>query len=45
MVRVMLAGHAYDGSRATRELDLVYQPLESTISRTVDWFRSEGLLT
>ena len=44
MVRVLRAGHAYDGSRATRELGLVYTPLETTISRTVDWFREEGLL-
>ncbi len=44
MVRVLRAGHAYDGSRATRELGLEYTPLETTISRTVDWFREEGLL-
>ncbi len=44
MVRVLRAGHTYDGSRATRELGLVYTPLETTISRTVDWFRDQGLL-
>ena len=44
MVRVMLAGHAYDGSRATRELGLEYRPLELTIRRTIDWFEAEGLL-
>jgi dihydroflavonol-4-reductase len=44
MVRVLRAGHTYDGSRATRELGLEYTPLETTISRTVDWFRSQGLL-
>ncbi|MGH8947886.1 MAG: NAD-dependent epimerase/dehydratase family protein [Acidimicrobiia bacterium] len=44
MVRVLRAGHTYDGSRATRELGLDYTPLETTISRTVDWFREEGLL-
>ena len=44
MVRVLRAGHAYDGSRATRDLGLVYTPLETTISRTVDWFREQGLL-
>jgi dihydroflavonol-4-reductase len=44
MVRVLRAGHAYDGSRATRDLGLVYTPLETTISRTVDWYRAEGLL-
>jgi len=44
MVRVLRAGHAYDGSRATRELGLAYTPLETTISRTVDWFGEQGLL-
>ena len=44
MVRVLRAGHTYDGSRATRELGLGYTPLETTISRTVDWFREQGLL-
>jgi dihydroflavonol-4-reductase len=44
MVKVLRAGHAYDGSRATRELGLEYTPLENTIARTVDWFREQGLL-
>jgi dihydroflavonol-4-reductase len=44
-VRVARAGHAYDGSRAIRELGLSYTPVEDTIRRTVDWFRSQGLLT
>jgi dihydroflavonol-4-reductase len=43
MVRTMLHGHAYDGSRATRELGLVYTPLEESLRRTVDWYVSEGL--
>jgi dihydroflavonol-4-reductase len=45
MVRVLRAGHVYDGSRATRELGLDYTPLEATIRRTVDWFEEQGLLT
>jgi len=45
MLRVMLAGHSYDGSKATRDLGLVYTPFETTIRRTIDWFESEGLLT
>jgi dihydroflavonol-4-reductase len=44
MVKVLRAGHTYDGSRATRELGLVYTPLGDTIARTVDWFRGQGLL-
>ena len=45
MVRVLRAGHSYDGSRATRDLGLAYTPLENTIRRTIDWFEGEGLLT
>jgi dihydroflavonol-4-reductase len=45
MVRVLRAGHTYDGGRATRELGLDYTPLEDTLRRTVAWFESEGLLT
>lgn len=44
MVRVMTFGHRYDGSRAERDLGLSYRPAEETITRLVDWFRSEGLL-
>ena len=43
MVRTILHGHAYDGSRATRELGLVYTPLEESLRRTVEWYVSEGL--
>lgn len=41
--RVLLNGHRYDGSRATRELGLTYRTLEETLERTVSWFRTEGL--
>lgn len=44
MVRVLRAGHVYDGSRATRELGLDYTTLEDTIRRTIAWFEAEGLL-
>lgn len=44
MVRVMTFGHRYDGSKAARELGLTYRPIEETLQRTVDWFRSEGFL-
>jgi dihydroflavonol-4-reductase len=44
MVRVLRAGNTYDGSRARRDLGLSYTPIETTIRRTVDWFREEGLL-
>ncbi len=42
--RVMLHGHRYDGSRATRALGLDYTPIEETLARTIDWFRAEGML-
>ena len=44
MVRTLLHGHRYDGSRAERELGLRYTPADETIRRTVDWARAEGLL-
>lgn len=44
MVKVLLHGHTYDGSRATKELGLEYRTAEDTIRRTVTWFESEGLL-
>ncbi len=44
MMRVLRAGHVYDGSRATRDLGLQYTPFELTIRRTVDWFDEQGLL-
>lgn len=43
-VRVLLHGHRYDGSRATRDLGLNYAPIEETLRRTVEWFEAEGLL-
>lgn len=45
MVRVMSFGHAYDGSRAARELGLTYRPAEETIRRTIRWFVDQGLVT
>jgi dihydroflavonol-4-reductase len=44
MVRTLLHGHAYDGSRATRELGLVYTPIEETIRRTLAWYEEQGLI-
>lgn len=45
MARTLLHGHAYDGSRATRELGLRYTPVEESLRRTVAWFRAEGLIS
>jgi len=44
MVRTLLHGHRYDGSRAERELGVRYTPVTETIARTVRWARGEGLL-
>ncbi|HUO46543.1 MAG TPA: NAD-dependent epimerase/dehydratase family protein [Acidimicrobiia bacterium] len=44
MVRTLIHGHAYDGSKASRELGLVYTPPEVTVRRLVDWARKEGLV-
>lgn len=42
MVRTLLHGHRYDGSRAERELGLRYTDPRETIRRTVEWARAEG---
>jgi dihydroflavonol-4-reductase len=44
MVRTLLHGHIYDGSKAARELGLDYTPAEVTLRRTVEWLRAEGLV-
>jgi dihydroflavonol-4-reductase len=44
MVRTMLHGHRYDGSRATRELGLTYTPVRDTFARTIEWALAEGLV-
>lgn len=44
MVRTLLHGHRYDGSRAQRELGLHYTEPRETLRRTLEWARAEGLL-
>ena len=44
MVRTLLHGHRYDGSRAERELGMSYTDPRETMRRTVEWAREEGLL-
>ena len=44
MVRTLLHGHRYDGSRARRELGLQYTEPRDTLRRTLEWARAEGLL-
>jgi dihydroflavonol-4-reductase len=45
MMRTVLNGHNYDGSRAERELGVHYTPVEETISRTLRWYSENGYLT
>ena len=44
MVRTLLHGHRYDGSRAERDLGVRYTDPRETIRKTVDWARAEGLI-
>jgi dihydroflavonol-4-reductase len=44
MVRTLLHGHRYDGSRAERELGLRYTAPRETIRKTVVWARAEALI-
>jgi dihydroflavonol-4-reductase len=45
MVRTLLHGHRYDGTRASRELGLAYTPPDDTLRRTLRWAVEEGLVT
>jgi len=44
LARTLINGHAYDGSKATRELGLRYTPIEDTLRRTVDWWVEQRLV-
>jgi dihydroflavonol-4-reductase len=44
LARTLVNGHAYDGSKATRELGLRYTPIEETLRRTVHWWIEQGLV-
>ncbi|MDQ3783959.1 MAG: NAD-dependent epimerase/dehydratase family protein [Actinomycetota bacterium] len=44
MINTLLHGHAYDASLSRRELGLVYTPVETSVARTVAWYRNEGLI-
>lgn len=43
-LRTLARSHVYDGSRAQRELGLVYTPLETALRETLAWYDREGLL-
>ena len=44
MVRTLLHGHEYDGSKAERDLGLRYTPFRDTIRRTLSWYADQGLV-
>jgi dihydroflavonol-4-reductase len=44
MVRTMLHGHRYDGTRAERELGLHYRPIRETFAATIEWALGAGLI-
>jgi dihydroflavonol-4-reductase len=44
LARTLTHGHAYDGSKAARELGLRYTPIEDTLRRTIDWWVEQGLV-
>lgn len=43
-VDTILHGHRYDGSRAERELGVVYTPVVETFRRTIGWAVEQGLV-
>jgi dihydroflavonol-4-reductase len=45
LARTITHGHAYDGSKAARELGLRYTPIEETLRRTFDWWVEQGLVS
>jgi dihydroflavonol-4-reductase len=45
MVRTLLHGHAYDGSKAAADLGLRYTPTRETLRRTIAWCVREGLVS
>jgi dihydroflavonol-4-reductase len=44
LARTLTHGHAYDGSKASRELGLRYTPIEETLRHTMAWWEEQGLL-
>jgi dihydroflavonol-4-reductase len=45
LARTLTHGHAYDGSKAARELGFSYTPIEETLRRTIDWWVEQGLVS
>jgi dihydroflavonol-4-reductase len=43
-VRTLTEGSPYDGTKATRDLGLVYTPIEASMRRTIGWYVEQGLI-
>ncbi len=44
MIRTLIHGHVYDGSRAARELGMSYTSPTDTLIRLISWARAESLI-
>lgn len=44
LVKTLIHGHVYDGSRATRELGLIYTAASETLVRLIEWARGQQIL-
>jgi dihydroflavonol-4-reductase len=44
LVRTLLHGHRFDGSKASIDLRFTYTDASGTITRTVAWFEEQGLI-
>lgn len=44
LIDTLLHGHRFDGSRAERDLGIIYTPIEDTLRRTIEWFVEQGLV-
>jgi dihydroflavonol-4-reductase len=44
MVRTLTEGSPYDGTKAARDLGLVYTPIEASMRRTISWYVEQGLI-
>ncbi len=44
MAATLLHGHAYDGSRAERELGLTYISFDEMVRKTLAWYAEQGMI-
>jgi dihydroflavonol-4-reductase len=44
LISTLLHGHRFDGSKAAQDLHFSYRDVSDTITRTVTWFKEQGLV-